>query len=291
MKVWWIAGALLSVAGCFPGRQDTARGPALTPAPNTAPGSSEPKDGPTDLNSGPMKMPPVENNRALVIQPTGREGWKERDEPLAKLGAAMDSSLAGLKEAFAEAEIIYVNKGNTANAKLNWKIRDANTYRIEWIEPTTEANINYLVRDGDRSGIRYDGGSVKPKPWPMKPATQSLDLEKFASDPLRAIVGNFETGHGFWRTLLAELEAGKGGFQAKAESAELGVRGKARKITRIVAKSPAGTEIEVVVDDERKLPLTVKTSKMGPGGTLDKALWTAKWASGGRHADSDFRTP
>lgn len=203
----------------------------------------------------------------------------------------MDASISGLKEAYAETETIYVNRGNNASAKLDWKIRDADTYRIEWIEPKSMANINYIVRDGAKSGLRFDGGTPKAKSWPVAQRQQSIDLDKFAADPLRTIVGTFESGSGTWRRILAALEAGQDGFTVKKESADVGVRGSKRKITRIVAKAPSGSEIEIVVDDERKLPLTVKTSKKGADGMLDKTLWTAKWASGGRHEDSSFQVP
>lgn len=292
MRPWWAPVVLLCAAACTPGRQNTARLP-------TDPGSTRSeqargaeegggeKPGPETLE----KIPSVEDNPALSIRPTGRTGWKPENRPLAELGGSMDASISGLKEAYAETETIYVNRGNNASAKLDWKIRDADTYRIEWIEPKSMANINYIVRDGAKSGLRFDGGTPKAKSWPVAQRQQSIDLDKFAADPLRTIVGTFESGSGTWRRILAALEAGQDGFTVKKESADVGVRGSKRKITRIVAKAPSGSEIEIVVDDERKLPLTVKTSKKGADGMLDKTLWTAKWASGGRHEDSSFQVP
>lgn len=292
MRVFPALVCALLACGCLPVRQNTAREAVPESAMPSNRGPAKDSMAPEIPNPGiaKMGMPDVEKSPALDIQPTGRQGWKPEPKPLAELGTRIDQALAGLKEAYAETETIYIFEGNNATAKLDWKIRDADTYRIEWIEPTTMANINSIVRDGNQAALRYGGGAEKARPWPVAPTRASLDLDKFARDPMRSIVGPYESGAKFWHTLLSTMESGNSGFTTARESGEFGVRGTTRKITRVVATSKNGAQIEVVVDDERSLPLTVKTTYTVDGRT-DKTLWTAKWATGGKHDDAAFRTP
>jgi hypothetical protein len=275
----------LAVVACR-GSQPTARtGVEATPTPPSA--ATAPATPGTD---GDTLAPPEAVDPAVVtIKPTGRPGWTPEKPKLAVLGEAMDEAAKGLRETLAEVETVYAVAGGKMNARLEFRIRDKDTYKVEWVEPETGPQINSIVRNGSQAAVRLAGVQSRPKAFPAaapKPSTADAWIE----NPLRMIVRPYESGVFGWEGLLADLERPGAGFTVETESSEPTVAGKKRKLLRVVARKKSGETLELVVDDARKLPLTVRVNRPGAAGD-DRILWTARWGTGGSHDESAFAMP
>jgi hypothetical protein len=231
------------------------------------------------------ETPPPLNTRALEIKPTGRPGWAADRRPVAELGRKVDAALAAAKEALCESETIFDVAGDKATAKLAFRIRDEDTYAVEWVEPSSKAEVNSVVRDGARVAVRFAGKQGSARAWAR--AAGTVGLQTFLDNPTRAMLAGFESGQLPWTGLFADLEAGKGGFKTTRESSKQSVGGKMREIVRVVSRSDGGDSVEALVDGATYLPLTLRV-KRGNGSSY---LWTGKWARGGQHQESSFRLP
>lgn len=278
MRHLWMV-ALLAAAGCG-SRESTARDPLPASGPPASSGTLNIEKPDTGLPSAPQAT----DAKALAIQPPGRPGWRPEKRALGQLGAEVDAALGGLTETLCETETMYDVGGQQASAKLAIKVRDRDTYKAEWVEPASRYAINSIVRDGGRASVRFGDEQGPVRPWAGGGKTT---LDEWLDSPTRTMLRGFEDGAPAFASLLRALEEGEKGFKATTESSKRTVAGKEREIVRMVASSPSGDKVELVVDGERKLPLTVRVKRANG----DSVLWTGRWGSGGKHDDSSFRMP
>ena len=289
----WIIGALAVLVGCGePGRgvvrDDTAKSPppstgAETPARSEVPKSfelSEPARRALDAK--------------LSISLPGPKGWKPESNQMVIEAEKMDRALLALRESLASTQVIASYKEGSFDVKSDWKIRDERTFSIQYFWPDSGRQQNLLKGDGKRRGGRAFGGwrNLPPYGGALKAGDESLD--KLPLTIVRRMASPFRSGEPFWGPLIRALARGEAGYALNSESQVVQVQGKERKIIRYIAErsKPTKASVEIVVDVQRSVPLTVRASETRPDGGEDRVMWTAKWSfQGGKHQDSDFVVP
>lgn len=231
--------------------------------------------------------------KTFAISEPETEDWEPAPAPEKKtLGQKIDDALASLTEAYADTSINYdVADVGKLQGKAQVRIRDRDTYMIEYITPETEASINRVVRNGEKSRELYDAEWRDVKAG--KVPTSDADFQNLPKTLLRDIHSVHRDGRGYWGPLIDGLQAGKGGYETTVEERNRDAIDKNRPFYRVYARREKGdtTTIEILVDGERHLPLTVRVVEKKADGTESKQMWNGNWAFGGEHEDSFFAVP
>jgi len=213
--------------------------------------------------------------------------------PLTDLGTKMDEAALNTKEALGEAETSMEVGGAQLTGKSKIKLQDSKTFAIEFYSRFTEATLNRIVSDGQTKAVYFKDswklvGDAGSPDGDLGPA----ELAKWPGDFSRAMFSEYETGKRTWGPLLRAWSNGEGGFKATVEEKKAVVLGKERSIYQVLAtRKSDGAQVQIVVDGERFLPVTVRTLVKNSKGGLDKVQWSAKWSFGGHHDPSDFVIP
>jgi hypothetical protein len=206
----------------------------------------------------------------------------------------MDRALVGLRETLASTHVVSQTQDGTLDARSDWKIRDDRTFSIQYFSPDSGPQQNLLKGDGKRRAELAFGRWTDLPPFGGSSKAQKPELDGLAVTVVRRMAAPFRTGEPFWGPLVKALARGEDGFSLKMESKTFDAHGQARKIFRYVAQrtKPIPASLEIVVDAQRSVPLTVRAVESRPDGGEDRVMWTAKWSfQGGRHDDRDFVVP
>lgn len=228
------------------------------------------------------------------IAPPKTEGWKPVQDA-AGLGQKIDSAMLGVKEAFVVVNMNYDNAGNKLTGRAELKIRDKQHYRLEYYKPETEANLNRLIADGSQR-IELSEGKSKKLPG-FKPATKvtmsAKDLDAWAENFTSEMLDGYRQDAEVWTGLVDAWRNGVGGYSTVIEEKTASPQGKARRYVRIVANTTKErpTNIEVMLDGVRYLPVAVRVVRKNADGTERKATWSADWRFGGKHDTKEFVIP
>ncbi|MCH8980274.1 MAG: hypothetical protein IH945_13705, partial [Armatimonadetes bacterium] len=268
---------------------------------DSGPGIREPRD--PALTDGPDSKPDVDVPRDLYeITPEGKEGWDEATDGLADLGRRIDDSLAALEVGLAEAVLTF----ETADAndpeqkdqmrfQPQIKIQDGRTFSMTFVLPETKGSYNRLIGDGSRRAVRIDGEwSELPKfSGRRAPKMARAEVEAWPMTFPEGMFSFYFRGRDAWGPLFSAWQNGVAGYSATVEKKIVRQGTIQREHYRVVAKTEEGnpTEIEIIIDPVRMLPLTVRAIQTGPGGEESRIFWTASWAFGGTHEPNDFLIP
>lgn len=309
-KVWWsIAVLAVFVAGCNPPKKNEVASKAGEPGSSTT-APEAPKDSPLEMSEVPgqppttpstpgaapgttaPKPPPEIKIKPEVFKPTesGTKGWVVTNQ--ADLGVQVDQGLMEARELLGVAQFLYQAPVGKMTAKPSIKIRDDKKFRIEYFLPKTQGSINILIGDGT-TAKRYEGSK-----WSTVAAVRampSLDdagTNEWIDNFPTAMFSGFGSGRPTWTNLVNALREGKAGYKATTETRTVTSKGRTATFMRIRAErsSPKST-FEAVVDQEFRLPVTVRLDAVNEKGEPYQILWTCKWSKGGSHKDSDFVVP
>lgn len=327
-RVIWIGAALTACAlvGCGPqstkttasnqGSQNTpgitgtsggtTGGPettatAGTPGTNTDPGTKTETPG-SDANKplDPNKLSPkdMEAIKPIVppikIAPKGTEGWQKEEITPAVVGDKMDKSLANLKSALGFVSVSFdIPKVGKLTGKGRIGIENQKTYYADYFTPETKSAAIRVVSNGN------ERMELTPTGWEKLsdvPGTATFNDEKTAewkSKFWTEMMDNYRLGRASWKPIMEAWQAGKAGYTSTIETKTITVSGAKHKIHRIISKSKkdSDTEIEVVVDAEKYLPVAVRVVDKLPDGTVNKSMWSVIWAFGGKHDPKFFKLP
>lgn len=294
------AAALVLLAGCDAG--NPADGPLTGPAgTDSGTGGREPSVRPPgeDTPAAPdLGVPPS----LYEIDPKGTGGWDEASDDLAALGARIDDALANLEVVMAEGFLTFEtasesdsDKKDSMRFQTQIKIQDGRTFSIDYALPETKWSWNRLVGDGSWRAVRIDGKWSGLAEFSGRRAAKMARAE-VEDWPMKFPEGMFSfyfRGQDAWGPLFKAWQSGVAGYSATVEKNLVRHGTIEREHYRVVAKTEEGnpTEVEVIIDSERMLPLTIRAIQTGPGGGESRIFWTASWAFGGTHEPSDFVIP
>jgi len=255
----------------------------------------EPKDPyvvpdlPPGANKGVTHAP-----HTFKIAPPKTEGWQPAKDA-GDIGKRIDDAMFGVKEAFVVVNMNYDDSGNKLAGRAELKIRDAKQFRLEYYRPETQANLNRVIADG-KARIELANGKAKPLPKFQEPKTVAMsakDVDEWAQNFTSEMLDAYRYDERVWASLIEALRKGVGGYQTTIEEKTASPQGQPRRYVRIVAKTKVGTptDIEVMVDGVRYLPVAVRVVRKKADGTERKGTWSADWRFGGRHEEKEFAIP
>ena len=300
-----VAAALVLLAGCDAGSPTDGDRADLESADLVADASkgAKPDSGGLSLSDdrGPVNELGVPEIVYDIAGP-GTVGWNEATDDLAGLGARIDDALAGLEVVLAEAVLTFEmaeagkpDKKDGMRFQPQIKIQDDRTFSITFVLPETKGSYNRLVGDGSWRAVRIDGEWSELPKFSGRRAPKMARAE-VAAWPMTFPEGMFSfffRGQDAWGPLFKAWQNGVAGYTATVEKNMVRKGTIQREHYRVLAKTDEGnpTEVEVIIDPVRMLPLTVRAIQTGPEGGESRIFWTASWAFGGTHAPRDFVIP
>jgi hypothetical protein len=253
-----------------------------TTPPTTKPGASTPTT--PDLAAiGKAPEHPMPE-KAMTVDPTERNGWAAQSLP--DLGKDADRALTQPRDIMGTASVFYEVDGNKLTGRAVIKLRDAKTYAIEYFLPETAQAKNLIKADGKRA-FRQENYEWKPVSSALADTDLPTWLKRFAANQFNAVT----YGKDGWADVVDRLQKGEAGFTTVTQQKSTKLNGKDYMTYRILATKPDKTEFEAIFDAKQHLPLTVRYNEPGKNGSVNRILWTCKWAGGGQHEAKDFALP
>ncbi len=222
------------------------------------------------------------------------DNWQKTESPLAKLGDQMDASLKALTNCKVDAHTSWDLDGGKLSGNSTFKIQDARTYYVEYYSPETEASLNRIISDG-QSHVQLVGetwNSLTP-PSDLKggPVDASV-VKEWPKSFLTAMLAEYKDGKSVWGPLFRAWSKGDDGITAHVEQKEFDINGKKKPGYRVLAERKSdGAHMEVILDGDRFVPVTIRSVVPKAGGEDDSIQWTATWSFGGHFAPKDFVVP
>lgn len=249
-----------------------------------ASGSAEPPKATRAPTVGSLNFP----KGAFTVAPKGTKGWGNSAATLESIGDQMDQAFAGLKDGMCDASVMFEVGGAQMTGKTTLKVMNSQVFALEYLTPATEAKINRLVSDG-KSRVLHEGDKRQQMDPPPVTPTVPLDqaaLNEWHAGFLRSMFGNYIEGRKVWGPLFRSWNSQQGTKPPVVEERTVDLNGKKRKTYRVTFRDMSGSDLEVIVDGVRLLPLTVRSVNAN-----DRQLWTGVWSFGGKYNPKEFVVP
>jgi hypothetical protein len=122
------------------------------------------------------------------------------------------------------------------------------------------------------------------------PADKTPDLDRLSTEGVMRLFAPYTQGRPFWGPLIRDLEKGSKGYSLAVEDREAEVKGGSkRRLVRLVALQKDGPgQVEIVLDAQRWLPVTLKAVGPDEKGREARTLWMVSWGFGGRYEPGEF---
>ena len=268
---------------------------------NTSTNGSGPATG--DLDNTEIPVPPSWNTEG-VRGPGEAEGYEPADgQEVLTLGEQVDLAFNASEPMLGSCRMEIDNAGARTQALPRIKLQDPDNFLIEYVDVERQQDMGRLVsRDGE-SRIRKESTFVEPNLSAVPQRFDRDEIEDWMADfPLRMFDG-FREEKPYWSKLIPALKDPANGFKTTVEEkiSEITYPDKdgnmisdndPRKFYRIAAISEDGTsEIEIIIDSKRYVPVTILTTKKLEGDKERKILWNASWGYGGSFTSEDFQFP
>ena len=262
--------------------------------PELQPGTGDAPKDPHVTNPGEAPEAVVHPKGMFDIKAPKADGWAASANA-ATLGDKMDDALATVKEALVAVNMNYDNAGNKLTGKAELKIRNSRQFRLEYYKPETEASVTRVIADG-KERVQTESGKATKLPAFREPAKVTMtekELDEWAENFTEEMFNNYREDDRIWSSLVSAWRSGVGGYKTSIEEKTMSPAGKPRKYYRVVAKTDKNrpTDIEIMVDGVRFLPVAVRVIRKNADGTLRRGTWSAEWKFGGTHSSNDFKVP
>lgn len=228
----------------------------------------------------------------IKIPEPGAGDWEPTTDNLNELGNMVDTALFEMVNARCDARITLGVPIGVTDLQVRADIKSASTFNIRFVIPAYfDALDNVAIADGKRRAM------LLGKEWEELPAFSSMKSTKMDSDDLDQFVISFTKemyapyldGETVWEPLFTALQNGVGGYKAVVERQLAEGRGQQRPLIRVYASTDEGTptELEIVIDEERMVPVTVRVVQKQEDDFEFKMMWTGVWAFGGGSYESN----
>lgn len=295
--VWFLAlSAAIVLAGCDGGDKKVSTTGGSEPPVNLAnPGEMTPEQQREMLDEGIDRANDAVDR--IKIPKKGAGDWEPTTDSLNELGNMVDSALIEMVNARCDARITFSLPIGVTDMQVRADIKSADTYNIDFVIPAFfDALDNVAIADGKRRAM------LLGTEWEELPAFSSMKSHKMDSDDLDEFVRSFTKemyapyldGEAVWEPLFTALQNGVGGYDSVVERQLAEGRGQQRRLIRVYASTSDGapTELEIVIDEERMVPVTVRVVQIQEDGFEFKMMWTGVWAfRGGSYEPNTFIVP
>jgi hypothetical protein len=314
MAVSAVAVALL--AGCSGGSGtggSAPKGPGSeNPGPPAARGSETGKAPQPGGNSGILPnhdfskaAPLVKSKLNLPYKPDVKipapnsEGWHATKMTAGDLAKQVSNAIANMKGTYGEALTYLKTSGGTANATSTYMVQDRSHFRVDFVRFEDPPLRGFVLANGNqkRQLIMGKGGkSVGVKePLPEAKLNASQLTQNWTRDFSRLMFLPLTDGVDAWSMVVPKIVAGTGGFKSTIEERVMKRNGKDVKSFRVRAIR-AGTgagkkgqcSLEMVVDAQFYLPVTVRVLSNDATGKALTQQWSCRWAFDAKFKPGDF---
>ncbi len=287
-----LAVVLLSVAGCANKAATKNTPPSVTPTKGSV--SPTPEVGKGGIGTGAFTPSPVPPGTYEIGKPK-EKGWSSAPLTLASLGKSMDMAMRDLERTIIESVTNFDDpEWGSMRATPDVFIEDEHSFRIIYTLPGDVGEDRLLIGDGKRRVERLKSKWTSLNPFSASPSISSKDaVNRWPLEFPSLMFALYNQGADIWGPLLDGWQSGKGGFKATVEEQTFEMEGKKASHFRVLA-TRGGAEpasVEVIVDKERLLPLTIRVQMTRKGGKELKAMWSGRWKFKGKHDPNSFLIP
>lgn len=208
------------------------------------------------------------------------------------LGDQIDTGMAKVSPTLILAQIEMDDGGAKTTARPMILLKDSKTFALEYVTPEAPQVMGrYVSNEGKAKMLReekYRDPNVVPvKKWDRR------SLDAWLDDISLRMFDTYTTSQGSWSGVLKALSNPANGYKVTTEEKTASINNKSRHMYRIVAKSTSGpqSEVEIVIDGERYVPVTVRRIRTKADGTKLNIFWTGNWQFGGKFAPKSFQVP
>ncbi len=286
-----IALAALVGAGCS--RKDA---PAPEPAPTPAPVAQDNPNPPSTAPEPSVKVPkpgvdtpkPSAAAKLVVppIPPKGKEGWSAIKLSPTDVAAKMDTAMTGLKNVSCVATIV----GATPRGKIMPNttfpayIKNATTFRLSYMRLTEGVPFTGMATADGTSVVHLKAGGMSaprklgsPGAWDSKPL-----VSEWPGSFAEHVFDGLTVRNGLWAALVKGWSSGTRGYKLTLEERVTPYKGRNIKNYRYVAERAVGKagkteQVEVIVDAQIFLPVTIRTVSYDARGSVTKLQWSGDW--------------
>lgn len=230
---------------------------------------------------------PIATDSALQIKPSGKApGYKPASKAasLKEIGQKVDGAIAKLPASMVDGRITFSTREGELMGRVEIMVQNASTFKVQYNMPKLKAESGAVVGDGRR--IAEKQGTA----WKLKSkvggAASQTDLQQWPLEFTSMMFAPLTDSKLVWGPLFDSWQ--KRG--AKVEERPQELNGKKKMLYRVIL-AEKDSQLEVVLDGDRMLPLTVRSDVPRKGGGRDRMMWTGQWAFGGSHQASDFLIP
>lgn len=295
------AVSVLAVAGCRhkeegqAGAPDAegpvATRPSQTPLSEPDPGEPSP---PEPAAEDSLARPPITREdiaRAAPPPPPdiarpGTAGWSASRLTAAEVGRRAAQAIEGMRGVEGLAETTVETPEGRGQIRTTVVVRDNRNYRIEFPIVALVPDAGVMAADGRTRSLRIGTNTAPPLPIDGKTGeadwTAAQIADNWNRDFGRLIFRGLTEGRDALGPLIAEWSLPGSGYQVTAEERSRNFRGRTVTNYRIRAARPAragkgASEVEIVIDGERGLPVTIRSVWTDEQGRQWRAQWSAGW--------------
>lgn len=302
----WLAVALavvttVTVVGCRP-RTDSQAGPTdgqspVASVPDQPPAErpdSAPGEGGESPAEGQAGMPPITREDIARANPPrppdiprpGTAGWTASRISAAEVGRRMARAIEGMRGVEGMAETTVETPEGRGQIRTMITVRDNKNYRIEFPIVALVPDAGVMAANGTTRSLRIGTKTTPPFPIDGKTGDADWNASQIASnwnrDFGRLIFRGLTEGRDAMGPLISEWSRPNSGFRVITEERTREFRGRMVTNYRIRASHPGrggrgASEVEIVVDGERGLPVTIRSIWTDDRGREWRAQWSAGW--------------
>lgn len=231
---------------------------------------------------GPMKP--------LQISPKGTDGWVQTSKTSTELADLADKSMKILNDAGFDAFVTLNLDQGRGMSRVHGDIANLHKYRVQYESWAGDhPGVVLVVSNGtmqytDRESV-LSQGDKSPERGPLKPVPVESGLKllnNWLTDMPAYVTGWYRFLGPVYSPLVEQLNAPSNQFKVTVEKRVTPYQGQLVTNYRILAtRSPDSTlgyaELEIVLDGDRFLPVTVRSRYRFPGAGPNEMMWSGHW--------------
>jgi|GEM_PF-3945756 len=250
-------------------------------------------------------LPVIPPAQRKIPDTKGQGGWGPTTFSPRQLANNADKTLNNLTNAFADIRVHIVVPQGAGDVKLEAKIGAPTKYNVQYTVFADGHPSNYaaIANGKNRALVRASVGKNQKKITRLMSVSTRVPVSGanlaslWPSNMPQFVLNRYVTGSNSYGGLVNALISGVGKYQVYAEQRTLTYQGKIITDYRIVAqRSKANaaklgySQIEIVLDGERFLPLTLRTRFSPLKGAPTELDWSSRWVPD-HFTSADFQIP
>lgn len=263
--------------------------PAPTPGKGELPGPKPPAEAPP---VAPTPLPENKNPKTFEVAAPGTGGYKPNNElTAAQLGQKVDEALSKLTNTLGYVTLEARTEENQGYNTCEVKIGQKGQYFIEYPRSEMIFERGLLVSDGKAKAVReQDKVTENVSNLVDKKTDYATEWSRQFTE--FALLG-LSDGRSIYATTMRDLSAGIGGYTTNLEKKQQTVNGRTFVSYRLLAtrQTPNPTTIEIKIDGQRLLPVTLKVNRKSADGTELYARMAIAWEFNKKQDSSAFQVP